>query len=991
MEKIKKLLKKVLTREVIMYIIFGVLTTIVNLVFSFVLEGPFKVDGAWASAIGIIASVVFAYFTNRRMVFNTNAKGFKENFNEFIKFILGRAVTMIIEQGGVVIFYSIIGLAFIPVKLSLTIIVVILNFFFSKFFAFKKKDNIRNLPEKKKSKLWIIIFVFILPILIIAFVFFLQGLFPFGNKYLLVFDEKLQYIGYFGFLRDTILSGDLSGLLYSLTKIDGNMIGFTTYYLLSPLNLILILFDKVNFINAMSIISFIKIGLAAVTMYIFLNLRNKEGKSIAFKVALALGYALSAYNIAYIGNIMWMDNIYLLPLVFVGIDRLVEKEKPTLYSIMLAISIIICYQIGWMVCIISVLYFIYRYCNNLESINIKNILKYKRKIITFIVASIIGGVISFVVLIPAITNLSQGNRATFSIKSIFSTQQKNNILDILSKLYPFSNNESVLSEGCLPKIYCGILVLYLTILYFANAKIDKRKRILSLLIILFFAFCFQIEGPNLIWYGGNPTSGYSYRYSFGLIAFMIIFASETLKYIPEKRTINIATSILVIVPIILNVWDSEKYISIINVIIIIALVLIYAKLFTKWIISNKYFAISIILLICVSLELFSSTYKIIKYDSTSDKVDVNLYRKEIQQTQMVIDQIRPKDNEFYRVEKTYNLTDTDSMLYNIYGFSHYSSNIKANAMNFYRNIGYQQQWMNFGYRYGNTLFMDSINNIKYTISKDDKSDIYSNRQADNINGLHIYKNTYVMPIGFAVNDNLKNVTIEEQKVFENQNNIAKAMCDINKDFLNIYNPSSVKKIGEKYYEINIDNVEKDKMAYIYLPNSGMANVNGKDIYLYQGVNPIGVLSGTTKIKIQFSDVYDMDENNLSKQIEIAYEDNNVVKDMLTKLREQELNIEAFNNTYVKGNIEIKGNNQILYLGIPYDEGWTVYVDGIEVSSQEVLGYMTAIDLQEGNHTIEMYYYPTNLNKAIIISIIGIIGLIILSIYCNKKVKNRRKL
>ena len=217
------------------------------------------------------------------------------------------------------------------------------------------------------------------------------------------------------------------------------------------------------------------------------------------------------------------------------------------------------------------------------------------------------------------------------------------------------------------------------------------------------------------------------------------------------------------------------------------------------------------------------------------------------------------------------------------------------------------------------------------------------------------------------------------------------MCDINKDFLNIYNPSSVKKIGEKYYEINIDNVEKDKMAYIYLPNSGMANVNGKDIYLYQGVNPIGVLSGTTKIKIQFSDVYDMDENNLSKQIEIAYEDNNVVKDMLTKLREQELNIEAFNNTYVKGNIEIKGNNQILYLGIPYDEGWTVYVDGIEVSSQEVLGYMTAIDLQEGNHTIEMYYYPTNLNKAIIISIIGIIGLIILSIYCNKKVKNRRKL
>ena len=88
MEKIKDLAKKILTKEVIMYIIFGILTTLVNLVISFLLEGVFNVDGAIASAIGIIASVLFAYFTNRKMVFNTTAKGFKENFNEFIKFSL---------------------------------------------------------------------------------------------------------------------------------------------------------------------------------------------------------------------------------------------------------------------------------------------------------------------------------------------------------------------------------------------------------------------------------------------------------------------------------------------------------------------------------------------------------------------------------------------------------------------------------------------------------------------------------------------------------------------------------------------------------------------------------------------------------------------------------------------------------------------------------------------------------------------------------------
>lgn len=144
MDKLQGLIKKVLTKEVIMYIIFGVLTTLVNLIISFILEGLLNVDGAWASAIGIICSVLFAYFTNRKWVFNTNAKGFKENFNEFIKFILGRAVTMVIEQGGVIIFYSIMNLPFMPVKLSLTIIVIILNFFFSKFFAFKEKKQEKN-------------------------------------------------------------------------------------------------------------------------------------------------------------------------------------------------------------------------------------------------------------------------------------------------------------------------------------------------------------------------------------------------------------------------------------------------------------------------------------------------------------------------------------------------------------------------------------------------------------------------------------------------------------------------------------------------------------------------------------------------------------------------------------------------------------------------------------------------------------------------------
>lgn len=149
-ENLQKILQKFLSREVIMYIIFGVLTTLVNLIISFVLVGAFKIDGSIASAIGIISSILFAYFTNRKWVFNSQAKGFKERLNEFWKFIAGRLVTMVIEQGGVVILYGALNMPFTPVKLSLTIVVIILNYIFSKFFAFKTKSEEKITTEESK-------------------------------------------------------------------------------------------------------------------------------------------------------------------------------------------------------------------------------------------------------------------------------------------------------------------------------------------------------------------------------------------------------------------------------------------------------------------------------------------------------------------------------------------------------------------------------------------------------------------------------------------------------------------------------------------------------------------------------------------------------------------------------------------------------------------------------------------------------------------------
>ncbi len=151
MEKLKELIKKFCNREVISYLIFGVLTTLVNIITSYVFKAFVHLDGNIASTIGIVVSILFAYFTNRKWVFISNAHTLKEKWVEFGKFILGRSFTMVVEIIGVFLlndvlhsFYGLFSdnIAYLINKSLITIIVIILNFFISKFFAFKKVSKL---------------------------------------------------------------------------------------------------------------------------------------------------------------------------------------------------------------------------------------------------------------------------------------------------------------------------------------------------------------------------------------------------------------------------------------------------------------------------------------------------------------------------------------------------------------------------------------------------------------------------------------------------------------------------------------------------------------------------------------------------------------------------------------------------------------------------------------------------------------------------------
>ena len=140
MEKVKNIINKVCTKEIIFYAIFGVLTTVVNLGAFYILNNLLKINENVSNFIAIFLAVIFAYFTNKDLVFHSKAETFEDKIKEFLKFLAGRAFTMVIEfVGGLILFKT--AIPYMISKCFVTVIVIILNFFISKFFAFKSHNK----------------------------------------------------------------------------------------------------------------------------------------------------------------------------------------------------------------------------------------------------------------------------------------------------------------------------------------------------------------------------------------------------------------------------------------------------------------------------------------------------------------------------------------------------------------------------------------------------------------------------------------------------------------------------------------------------------------------------------------------------------------------------------------------------------------------------------------------------------------------------------
>lgn len=802
---------------------------------------------------------------------------------------------------------------------------------------------------------------FFVPFIIVLIAFVTLDMYL-GDNNFLTCDLRYQYLSLFCKLKDILSSN--SSIFYSFSKsLGGGMISSYAYYLGSPLNLLIALFSKENITYAIEIMYFIKIGLCGLFMYTYLSKHFKKDGVIILLASLC--YSLMAYNINYYWNIMWLDCIYFAPLIGLGIDNLIHKKKIKLYIICLFLAILSNYYIGFMLCIFSVIYFIYMLINTYKLK--ENKIEIKKDIITFIISSIVVGLMACLILVPTMIELQEtakqlGSGMLEPLKIVY------NPFDIISKLLLGSNNVSNMINPKTVNIYCGLITIPLTLLYFFNKKIPKKERISSLVIIVIFLLSFTISYLNMIWHGFTFPAFLNYRYSFLYSLFIIILS---VKSILNINKISIKTCLIFggIWTIISGaIWFlNYSYLPKENIIISLIFMIAYI-IFLYFYSHKKTKVVKIILAALLVFELFLNITQ--SLNDYGEKTSYNISQYYLDTINNKMTELVPMKNDFYRIETDFNFTFMDSMALNYNGMTVFLSTIEDNIIWFLSKCGYASGLNHALYSSGSTKLIDSILSIRYNLETKDIIDEPNKYEV-------IYntnRNSDYLPLGFMIDTHNKRYRDIYGSPFEYQDMLFKYLYKSELDYLI---PYDTERINHNEYIINISNnydfymyfnINDDFFSYeVYLDDEYMGNID----YENKQINVKNKYDKDVKLNLIPNSDY-----NYEADIYIYYLNYDNFREGINNLRQNIFNIEKFEDDHIKGNIEVKSDKKTLWTSIPYNEGWKILVDGKETKYKETWGTFISIDLEEGYHEIEFIFETRGLKLGIIIFILGVLGFVI---------------
>jgi len=680
----------------------------------------------------------------------------------------------------------------------------------------KKSTKIPSPLVRKAQKWGPLLLSFLIPFLCFVGAMIAQGCVPFGTrKAMLYSDEYHQYYPFFLSLRNTLRNGESLQFNWQI-GMGIDYLGLAAYYLGSPLNLLSVLVPESLTLHYFAILVPIRLGFAGLFFGIMLKkLYKKNDITIALFGSF---YALCAWALGYMWNVMWLDTFALLPLVVLGAVSLLKDKKFILYTVSLFFSIAISYYIGLFVCIFVLLFFIcYEICRW------KGFKRFCGDLLRMALFSALAiGMTAFLEL-PALVALSSTNSSVNNFPTGFRLNiitgenfmytreawrdyraavnsdagfliKANELLTaiiysvppILAGMREIAGNMGggmtpTFMDG-LPNVYCGTCIIVMAFLFLTSRQVKVRDKICSVALLVFFMCSFLIRQLDYIWHGFHFPNQIPYRFSF-LFCFVMVWMAYRAWLVREEFKVwqLVTAGVLTLGILSCSAELTEPLYLVYN----IAALLMTLGLFTFLIIKRKQLHAAEEQLDKKSLRKLKATHKrntsllisfvmvaelalnmvcFCHYYNTTSITD---YPRGTDDAASAISYMkyRERNNLFYRAETTHVQTYNDSALNNFNGITTFTSSANVHTTDFMEALGHGALRAYNRYAFEESSPVSNLFlNLKYMIER--QGDVEENSYFETIHNfgdVYLQENKAYLPLGFLAESTLADWDLEEGK------------------------------------------------------------------------------------------------------------------------------------------------------------------------------------------------------------------------------------
>lgn len=861
----------------------------------------------------------------------------------------------------------------------------------------------------KKRNIGILFYIlsFVIPGIIIFAVLAGLKVTPFGDNSLVISDGNALYLNYLGYVGRAAKGQE--NLLFSFEKgLGGNMMGSWGWFLLNPFFPLFTFYDITEYMTAYTWVSLLNFSLCGLTMYAFLkDIYGHKLSNLFFSTT----YALNGFLVANVFQVNFFTGVATLPLMVLGLRKILKNRNPLAYILALAYSLATNFYFGFMLCAASLLIFLTVFIVYRDEIGNKIGVAVK-----YILSSLLAGALSSFIWLPAMLSL-KGGRLDQPIADAITFKENMPFLDMFSKLFTGANSTAELKNG-LPNVFVGILPVALVIIFFMSRSISRKNKTVSAVLLCTYLLSFYIAVFNIVMHGGTVTNWFNYRDSFVFCFILLVIAAEMWQHIqgePEKNYKHAAIILALGALIVFN----KQYEFVQGTAVLLDFALLSLMYLAFWMHKNDpeknpRRTMELVVFFLVSINLFLnyriSTKNIMEWGHT-----VSEYQETVLPVSALVDAVKKSDPYFYRMEigeQRSGDSGNDPMLYGYYGVGHSGSDDRDFVRSALHKLGIHRFDMRNAYNEGVPAATDVLLGVKYLISQEDLTELKSYEKLIDIGDKNLYRNNDVLPIVYLAAENVSEIETEYDDVFDNLNRVWATISEKDTDLFteeyditfvshNVTDPIvlshteaaeivSERDMNKSANESSSDesksaeNIEQgalknppEKMSYIeyswiasqdgtaYSYNrSGVVDDRGAifpaltcEGYYHKGETVTGYLPMTNSLV-----THDVLED-VAGRFRAAYADNDVLHELATIVKNRPCTIEKIKDSHLCGEFTAE-SDQLLMFTIPYDEGWTCFIDGEEAEIKQVLGVFMAVDAPEGIHSYEMKFFPVGMKTGI---------------------------